>query len=173
MTKRKDLKRRVRARQQKTGESYTAALANIRPEVRIPEAPSATAEARAAGLRCEAVVTEELRRMGDLEPLFVRLRELLLALAAEDCGPLVRGEAAAQRLPDMKDVIEARRFLEAVRAGERGLSKNGRIVAFNWRERVVIVDLGIRGARNPLLQAGVLGEGPLWPADMLLAGVGR
>ncbi|HEY2029337.1 MAG TPA: hypothetical protein VGH20_09025 [Myxococcales bacterium] len=173
MTRQKDLKRRVRARQEKTGESYTAALSNIRRDVHIPQAPSATAEARAAGLRCEAVVTEELRRMGDLEPLFIRLRELLLALAAEACGPLIRGDALALQMPSMKDAVEARRFLEAVRAGERGLSRNGRMVAFNWRDRVVVADLGLAGARKPLLQLGVLGEGPLWPMELLLTGVGR
>src|SRR6266849_2482692 len=75
MTKKKDLKKRVRARQEKTGESYTVALAQLRRR-RIPEAPSATAEAQAAGLRCEAVVSSKLRALGDLRTLFARLREL-------------------------------------------------------------------------------------------------
>jgi hypothetical protein len=173
MTKRKDLKKRVRARQEKTGESYTAALANIRPDVHIPEAPSATAEARAAGLRCEAVVSPRLRRTGDLQPLFVRLHELLEALSPEACGPLLRGERPPLRMPTMQDMAEARRFLAAVREGERGLSRNGQMLAFNWRERVAVAHLGIAGARTPLVMLGVLDDEVQWPLELSLLGIGR
>jgi hypothetical protein len=173
MTKQKDLKKRVRARQEKTGESYTAALAHVRREVDIPEAPSATAEARAAGLRCEAVVSPRLQELGDLAPLFVRLRELLEALSAEACGPLLRGERPALRVPTMQDLVEARRFLAAVREGERGLSRDGRMVAFNWRERVVVAHLGIVGSRMPLLMLGVLDDEAQWPLGFSLLGIGR
>ena len=60
MTAKKDLKKRVRARQQQTGERYTAALARLRkqpaktPRPSISEAPSLTTFAKAEGLKCLA-----------------------------------------------------------------------------------------------------------------------
>ncbi len=172
MTKKKDLKRRVRARQEKTGESYTTALAQFR-RAQIPEAPSATVEAEAAGLRCEAVVSSKLRALGDLRPLFARLRELLEALGAEACGPLLRGETAPRRMPQMRDLVEARRFLTQVRAGKRGLSQDGRLVAFAWGDLTVVAALSLL-RRKPLLQLGLLDDVGQWrPPERSLLGIGR
>ena len=165
MTKKKDLKRRVRARQAKTGESYTSALAHIR-EPRIPEAPDATKEALAEGLSCTAVVTPELRAMGDLRPLFARVREVLEALASPACGPLLRGEPSPRRIPEMKDTLEARRFLAAVRKGERGFSRDGRLLALEWRGHVIVGSIWLYFAHGPLLQFSRLGDAPFWPEEL-------
>jgi hypothetical protein len=165
MTKKKDLKRRVRARQAKTGESYTSALAHIR-EPRIPEAPDATKEALAEGLSCTAVVTPELRAMGDLRPLFARVREVLAALGSPACGPLLRGDASPRRMPTAKDVLEAQRFLAAVRRGERGLSRDGRLLAFEWRGHVIVGAIWLYISRRPLLQFSRMGDAPFWPEEL-------
>jgi hypothetical protein len=165
MTKKRDLKRRVRARQEKTGESYTSALAHIR-EPRIPEAPDATKEAVAEGLSCAAVVTPELRGMGDLRPLFARVREVLEALGSPACGPLLRGETSPRRIPEPKDVLEAQRFLAAARKGERGLSGNGRLLALEWRGHVIVGSIWLYFGRKPLLQFSRLGDAPFWPEEL-------
>lgn len=172
MTKKKDLKKRVRARQEKTGESYTAALAQLR-RVRIPEAPGATIEAQAAGFRCEAVVSSKLRALGDLRPLFTRLRELLEGLGAEACGPLLRGEQTPRRVPQVRDMIEARRFFMEVRTGKRGLGPDGRLVAFEWGGLTVLAAVSLIW-RKPLLQVGLLDDVVDWMLPpMAFMGLGR
>jgi len=162
MTKKKDLKKRVRERKAKTGESYTAALLHVRGPRKggplIREAPDATAEAVAEGLRCTAIVSAALRALPDLRPLFARLREMLEALDADACGALLRGEAAPPRIPVIADVPEARRFLASVRAGSRGLSRDGRLFALSWQGRTVVGWMFITGSRKPLLQLGFLDD---------------
>jgi hypothetical protein len=168
MTKQKDLKKRIRARQQKTGESYTAARAQVLGSaVQIPEAPSATAEARAEGFRCEAVVSESLRQLGDLRPLFARLRTLLESLDVEACGPLLRGEPIEPRMPKISDFVEARRF---VLSDELGLSRDGRSAALSWNGRVVIANFAL--LRKPLMQLGLRDEAKC-TAELALLGIGR
>jgi hypothetical protein len=172
MTKKKELKQRVRARQEKTGESYTAALAQIR-QPSIPEAPSATAEAVAEGLRCEAVISPKLRGLGNLRPLFARLRAMLEGLGAQACGPLLRGEAGPRRMPQMRDMLEARAFLGQVRTGRRGLSENGQSLALVWNEVTVVVFISLLG-RRPLLQLCLLDElAEPWSVQLALLGIGR
>src|SRR5947209_590635 len=153
MTKKKDLKKRVRERQAKTGESYTAARAQVR-KVHIEEAPNANDEARAEGFRGIAIVSRKLREARDLRPLFARLRELLLALEAPACGPLLRGESLPRRIPQVLDILRARRFLERVRAGHRGLSDDGAFFALSWNERTVVGTIIL--IRGPMLQMGLL-----------------
>lgn len=149
MTRKKDLKKRVRERQARTGESYTAALAHIRKRtVEIEELPDATGEARAAGLDCNAVVSKpELQE----QALFVRVRELLEALGV----PLQRPTPVP---PAIKLAVEARRFLDSVRAGSRGVSKDGSLFALEWKGRVVVGGiLGVPG-RKPLLALALLDD---------------
>lgn len=149
MTRKKDLKKLVRERAAKTGESYTAALAHVRkPRVEIEELPDASGEARAAGLECNAVVSKpELVKAA----LFVRVREMLEALGV----PLQRLTPVP---PAVKLAVEARRFLDSVRAGSRGVSRDGSLFALEWDGRVVIG--GILGAsgRKPLLMLGFLDD---------------
>ncbi len=156
MTEKKDLKKRVRARQRKTGERYTTALAQLSMP-RIAELPDASAEARAEGLRCTAIVSQALRALGDLRPLFGRVREMLEALEAEACGPLLRGESAPRVMPALRDFIEARRFLSQVRAGARGLSRDGRAFALLWSGHVVVGAV-VWLPKKPMLQLGLLDD---------------
>ncbi|HEY6909995.1 MAG TPA: hypothetical protein VI356_11540 [Myxococcales bacterium] len=157
MTKKKDLKRRVRQRQAKTGESYTAALAQVRGP-RIAAVPEATKEAQAAGLRCKAFVSRRLRQEPGLGELFVRVREMLLALGADACGPLLRGELASGEIPDaVRLAVESRRFLAEVRAGGRGLSRDGRLFALEWKGAVLVGGIVLAG-RMPLICVGSLDD---------------
>jgi hypothetical protein len=163
MTRKKDLKRRVRERQAKTGESYTAALAHIRKQpIEIEELPDATPAAKAAGLDCNAVVSKpELKE----EALFVRVREMLEALGV----PLQRLTPVP---PAIKLAVEARRFLESVREGSRGVSKDGSLFALEWNGRVVVGGiLGVPG-RKPLLALALLDDIRGMP-ELSLMGFGR
>ena len=163
MTKKKDLKRRVRERQAKTGERYAAALAQVR-KPQVTALPDVTREAEAAGLRCNAVVSETLRAQGDLRSLLVRVRELLEALGASACGPLLRGEAAPREFPDATRLAAgARRFLAQARAGRRGLSPDGRLFVLQWNDVAIVGAITLAG-RKPLLALGKL--------DDLVAGFG-
>ena len=175
MTKKKDLKRLVRARQAKTGESYTAALAQIRPP-RIETVPEATREAQAAGLRCRAFVSRRLRGESDLTALFVRLRELLEALGARACKTLVRGEPPERRIPAaIPGAVEARRFLAAVRGGTRGLSRDENLFALEWNGAVVVGGMSLLG-KAPLLYLGRLDDLSLGGFELLavsMIGIGR
>ena len=164
MTKKKDLKRRVRERQEKTGESYTAALAQLRKRtIEIEELPDASSEARAAGLDCNAVVSKpELKQPA----LFVRVREMLEALGV----PLQRLTPVP---PAVKLAVEGRRFLGSVRAGTRGVNKDGSLFALEWNGRVVVGGiLGVPG-RKPLVMLGFLDDVPESPAPLALMGIGR
>jgi hypothetical protein len=180
MTKKKDLKRRVRQRKARTGESYTAALRQIMksprvqapPSASIEAAPSALAEARAEGFHGDAAVSPKLRAMGDLRPLFARLRELLQALDSPACGPLFRGESAPLRLPKPTDALLERDFLRRVAEGERGLGASGRIAALSWNGQVVIAQFSLFPKHTPLLLLGLADEAA-WPESLLLMGIGR
>ena len=163
MTDKKDLKKRVRERQAKTGESYTAARAHIRkPRIEVEELPDATSEARAAGLDCNAVVSKpDLRQTA----LFVRVREMLEALGV----PLQRLTPVP---PAVKLAVGARRFLDSVRAGARGVSEDGSLFALEWTGRVVVGGiLGVPG-RKPLLALSLLDDIRGMPG-LSLMGIGR
>jgi len=175
MTKKKDLKRRVRERQAKTGESYTAALSQVR-RLRIDAVPEATQEAEAAGLRCKAFVSARLRQEHDLGALFVRLREMLAALGAEACGPLLRGELSPRAIPDgVRLAVEGRRFLAGVRSGARGLSPDGRLFALEWKGAAIVGGILLVPGRAPLIYLCGLDDlrlgGPAFAA-VTLAGLG-
>ena len=72
----------------------------------------------------------------------------------------------------MRDLVEARSFLLQVRAGRRGLSGDGRLAAFSYRDHTVVAFISLLG-RRPLLQLGLLDDGAEWPAQLALLGIGR
>src|SRR5262245_54747912 len=97
MTAKKDLKKLVRERQLRTGESYTAALRHVlaqRPEadpvdragtppLSVIEFVDLTAEAERLGLRCHATIDAALAPRVDGVELLRRMRELLVATATD------------------------------------------------------------------------------------------
>ena len=129
MTFRRDLKRRIRERQEKTGERYTTARAHV---LATPPAPSwvvelhdVTEQARLAGLTCPVRVTSALQRSGELQTVLEQLRRILL-------GP-VEGVQVMQRValrgqpdpwhgdgPVVIVAAHAQRFQERLQHGLRG-----------------------------------------------------
>lgn len=83
---------------------------------------------------------------------------MLEALGASACGPLVRGERAPADIPDaVRLAVEARRFLADVRAGTRGLSRDGRLFAMEWKGAVLVGGIVLAG-RVPLICIGSLDD---------------
>jgi hypothetical protein len=186
MTSKKDLKKRVHERQAKTGERYTTALAHVLAQ--RPEAPSSkTLEfhdvsewARLEEFRCRAAVSGFLwdldasdagARPERFRRLFARLRSLLVSLRGEMGADsfsrqLFQAEPWEKTPNAIHELFEARRFTEQVRSGVRGVSRNGRLVAFDVPDddgaHVTLIGV-LQGAprgseREPLLWIKPFGE---------------
>lgn len=179
MTLRRDLKRRIRERQEKTGERYTTARAHV---LATPPAPSwvvelhdVTEQARLAGLTCPVRVTSALRRSGKQVPeLLEQLRRILL-------GP-IEGMQVMQRVAlrgepdpwhrDGQVVIvaaHAERFQERLQHGLRGPGPGGRVLAFDadldGASRTVIAQLLPRHGRDSLLVLSLFRDEGAWLFD--------
>lgn len=135
MTARRDLKRRVRERQGRTGESYMTALRHVldqRPNaVPVVELIELSEVADAMGLRCQVRMAPALADRIDAVGALRRLREALLATARDPAFDLMRrvvllGESPIMR-PARLDVSQ--RFMARVRAGIGGISEHGRLLA--------------------------------------------
>jgi hypothetical protein len=139
MTAKKDLKRRVRERQERTGESYVTARKRVvaaRPEaIPVVQLVDLSTDARNLGLRGRVMATEELLERVDAERLLGRLRDALVATADD---PLLAGfrdvliggvPGAALELPRIESHVESQRFLRRARAGIGGVASSGRLLA--------------------------------------------
>ena len=149
MTAKKDLKKRVRERQAKTGERYTSALKHVLGQASRPGAApgvevsfrEVTPLAGAVGLSCRAFVTpgfpEPLQRPG-LE----QLHRILTASADEPGLGLFRrallhgeGEGSLKGPPSaLGHVFSAQAFIRNLRLGIRGPSRDGLSLAFDVTE---------------------------------------
>jgi hypothetical protein len=168
MTLRRSLKRRIRDRQEKTGESYTSARAQVlaaRPRPSwVVELHDVTLEARHAGIVCEVRVTPILAATRSLADILAQLHTILtgstdgllamqrVALRGEP-DPWTRGGAVAAY------VGRLRAFSESLEQGLRGPGPGGRILAFDaeigGRLRTVLASLVPRWRRDPLLVLSV------------------
>jgi hypothetical protein len=145
MTIKKDLKKRIRERQEKTGESYTTARMHV-----LNQAPSEAPKMSQVSLREVTTLLEAVGLKGQAfltpgfpetfaRPSLERLRAVLLA---------TRNEAATRRMravllegePDTLDVGslmrewgETRVFIRQLRLGIRGPSRSGRTLSFELR----------------------------------------
>lgn len=135
MTAKRDLKRRVRERQGRTGESYMTALRHVldqRPSaVPVVEMIELSEVAAALAIQCRVRMSPVLADRIDAVGALRRLREALLATERDPAFDLMRrvvmhGEAPVAR---MTRVDVGRRFLERVRAGIGGISEHGRMLA--------------------------------------------
>jgi hypothetical protein len=184
MTAKRDLKRRVRARQAKTGESYVEARRKVQAQqpgakgspVPFVELLDLSEAAASAGLRCGVAMLPALAARVDPARTLVRLRE---ALEATDGDPTtatmraagLRGEQPAAPLRLVRDYLgESRRFLVRARAGIGGTSAGGRMLALQVGAEMVVcilhlapVGLGVRRAPSLILTTA---EGAI--ADPLL-----
>ena len=145
MTHKKDLKRRVRARQARTGESYTAARANIvaaKPPateatpaipfeemISLPDAPS-------LGFRCDVLASSRLLAVASAPALLSRIHAALTATADDPGTSVLRAVAFRGERPPGDRLSprwweQTRRFGERVRAGIGGVSDRGDMMALH------------------------------------------
>jgi len=137
MTARRDLKRRIRERQARTGESYMTALRHVReqrpPAFPVVEMDDLTAAGATIGLRCQVTADPRITGRVDAAAALTRLRDALLATAEDPALDLlravvIRGENPVRRL-GLELIAESRRFLARARAGVGGVGASGRMLA--------------------------------------------
>jgi hypothetical protein len=176
MTAKRDLKRLIRERQRRTGESYVTARrrvleqaegqapepqGDITPPSAIPvvEMLSLTAAAKRLGMRCRVVIASTLAQQVDPVAALERVRDALLA-TEDDPGTRVlraavlRGEAPAiTRSATALWIEEARRFVSRAVAGIGGVSANGNMLALHVNGTagsiLVIAHVGFRPVSSP------------------------
>ena len=168
MTVRRDLKRRIRARQEKTGESYAAARARVlaaRPRPSwVIELADVSRAARAAGFVCAVRSTPLLATSRSLPAILVQLRGILGG-ATEGLAPMQRVALRGEADPWSRGggavvmVSRLRAFAASLDQGLRGPGPGGRILAFDadldGRPRTILAHLVPRYRREPLLLLSV------------------
>jgi hypothetical protein len=135
MTKQRNLKRLVRERQARTGESYVTAQRNVRgPRETVPvvELIELTEIAELLGLQCRVMVAPELAARIDVGAALRQLRSVLLTTTPDAAFDLMRaavlrGERPYSAPPPLDEGLK---FLVRLRAGIGGVCPSGRIVAF-------------------------------------------
>lgn len=149
MTAKRDLKRRVRERQARTGESYTTARRHVvaarapTPAIAVDEAIDLTPLAAERGLRCSVVMMPALAARVEPEPVVTAVRDALVASERDPDAALLRsialrGEVVRAPFQPPRDDSH-RAFVERVRAGVGGLSADGRILALHVAGRDGVV----------------------------------
>jgi hypothetical protein len=155
MTAKKDLKRRVRERQARTGESYVTARRQVaakRPAPPEPEPPfpvvemiDATPTAAALGLACKVSLFPPLAQRVDPARALTRLRDALRATGADPTLDVMRDVAFHARRPTAAitsdTLAETRRFVARLRAGIGGVSARGRMLALHVDTELVVFAL--------------------------------
>lgn len=152
MTAKKDLKRRVRDRQARTGESYAAARAQVvtqkpEPEPEPAPAPSESAipveelidltpQAATIGIKCRVAMSSRLTGRIDPAKTLLRIRDALLATEDDPATRklrtvVLRGEHVhappGARIQDWFG--STRRFVARALAGIGGVSEHGNMLA--------------------------------------------
>jgi hypothetical protein len=137
MTKQRDLKRLIRDRQARTGESYVTALRHLRvprtEAVPVVELVDVTAVGEPLGMQCRVLLQPELAERIDVTAALRQLRSVLLTTTPDPDFDLMRavvlrGERPYSAPPTLADGL---RFLVRLRAGIGGVCPSGRIVAFS------------------------------------------
>jgi len=170
MTAKKDLKRRVRERQEQTGESYVAARRAVlaeggTTEPEPPPPPEPVAEKKSPpfavdemidishvgaelGFRCVTIVTKTLTDRVEAVRVMRRMRTILDG-TTEDPGMerfrsvVLRGERALfESEPRASWFENARRFLQRARSGVGGLTESGDMLAFVVDDHMVLAHIG-------------------------------
>jgi hypothetical protein len=159
MTMKKDLKRRVRERQARTGESYSAARAKVVAAapaaagapapadapaptpaagmIAVEEVIDLTAHAAPLGIKCRVGVSSRIASRIDAPRALEHIRDALLATEDDPetrtlRAVVLRGELPPLGRPRPHDWLEAtRRFVQRVRAGIGGISDHGTMLALH------------------------------------------
>lgn len=139
MTTRKDLKRRVRERQARTGEAYVTALRHLSAERQPPfpviELLDMTEMGRSLGMKCHVAVFPRLAERVDLRRALEQLLHVLQSTTGDPDFDLMR--AAVWRGENVDPSTLKRifahesRFLGRVQAGIGGMCENGRTLALS------------------------------------------
>lgn len=135
MTAKRDLKRRVRERQGRTGESYMTALRHVldqRPSVvPVVELIELSEVGAAMGIQCRVRMAPVLADRIDAVGALRRLREALIATERDPAFDLMRRVVMHGESPVLRPAgIDAGlRFLARVHAGIGGISEHGRMLA--------------------------------------------
>ena len=146
MTSKRDLKKRVRERQARTGERYTAARQQVlskraRPSLTVVELRDLSAEAARLGFRCKVGIYPELAARLDTRALLARIRDALRATdqdpvmeplrAAVLGGPTaqVRERSIPLLLAGTYQAYSAEGFVARAAAGIGGVSEGGTMLA--------------------------------------------
>ncbi|HJZ86686.1 MAG TPA: hypothetical protein VKN99_16020 [Polyangia bacterium] len=141
MTRKKDLKKRVRERQARTHERYATALAQVlaqapgEPDDLFMEMIDLSAEAARLGIGGHAWAWPELAKHADGAAVLGRLKQALLAtddpaaallraVVLEGQKPVARAGSATESLAELQ------RFAAQVQAGIGGVSRGGSMLAF-------------------------------------------
>jgi FHA domain len=168
MTKKRDLKRRVRARPAQTGESYVTARRQVvaprqaRTPMVVTEVEDVTAEAARLGFACQVRMSPDLVARAAPAEVLASLRDVLGGgLGVVDSAVLFGvafGIAPPPPAPPpvIPDLDRLRLFLRRARAGMGGVSEDGTVLAWHVHTRrgAVPVLCSIAGARGLML--GVL-----------------
>jgi len=189
MTDKRDLKRLIRERQAKTGESYVTARSQLlarraqpkkEPAFPVVEMTDVTEMAKSLGMKCQTAMTSSLVSSVEPKDVLARLKAALtgtkddpqlermrrLVFRGED-SPLPETDAASWR-------SELRQFITRVNAGIGGVSTSGSLVAFPAKSGLVLAHAGIPVAladsENPRAQLLLTGgdDKIVW-ADLLVA----
>jgi hypothetical protein len=169
MTERRDLKRRIRERQEKTGERYTTARAHVLESPKsnlVVELHDVTEQARAIGLTCAVRVTSSLWRSGDrIRGLLEQLRDILSGPVDAPVMQAVALRGAADELGSGTLPLMLRHlgdFLTSIENGLRGPALGGRVLSFetdfDGQRRTVIAQVRPRHAGEPMLMMSVFRE---------------
>lgn len=157
MTAKKDLKRRVRERQARTGESYVAARRAViePPAIEVVEMDDVSELAAELGLRGRIVMARALAAQIDPREALVRLRDVALATSDDPAMETLRAVALRGERPQTlarspRWAEELARFRARVRAGIGGVSEGGTVLA-----------LPLGGARGIVMMVCHLGFGAM------------
>src|ERR1043166_7333389 len=134
MTAKRDLKRRARERQAKTGESYMAALHQVRDQrpsaVPVVELVDVTEVAAALGIKCVVRVEPRLAERIDAAAVLRQLCNALLATTGNPAFELMRSAVLRGDWPPYRqEYYETWRFMDRLRAGIGGISEGGTLLA--------------------------------------------
>ncbi len=167
MTANRDLKRRIRERQARTGESYVTARRHVignddpepaapSPAIAVEEMQSLTEEAKQLGMKCRVTITSTLAARVDPVTLLTRIRDALKALPDDPAvAPLysivMRGELPADP-PRIGRTHHGQvlRFITRASAGIAGISESGTMLALQVGDAMVVAHIGLRPLSNPI-----------------------
>lgn len=173
MTQQRDFKRRVRDRMAKTGESFTAARAQLLaqrdkpPVIAVVEPRDVTGEAITLGLSCTVLATDGF----DASRALRQLRDVLFKIDSDDLA-LLRASVLRGERPRLQRqrwwTEQLRDFVKRAGAGIGGVGPDGFALAYVVDGVMVIALLSARDDKPLLWLRAAAGTGA---DELVLAGI--